>query len=193
MPIIRGNPGSMTGVDFFECIADVRCNGAPDERGNYPRAEANARLISAAPDLLKACEHAFEVLHYLPDGVSENEAVEDAYAACMKALGKAERHPAGDDVETEPRGVSGLTGAGEEVAELRDENKRLKERVADLEAAIKPLSHYDVDAARETARFAREQGLAEVANFVDDACDDITRALLGFFDARDAQAEVPHE
>ena len=81
-----------------------------------------------------------------------------------------------------------LTSAGEEIGELRDENERLKERIAELEAAIKPLSHYDVDAAREAAHSAREQGLAEVADFLDNACDDITEALLGFFDA---EAEVP--
>ena len=135
IPITRGNLHSLSGENFFECIADVRCNDAPNDAGHFPRAEANAHLISAAPDLLKACERAFEVLHYLPGGLNENEAVKDAYAACMKAVGKANGHPMGGDVETEPRGVDGLTGAGEEVADLRDENERLRECVAKLEEA----------------------------------------------------------
>jgi hypothetical protein len=136
IPITRGNPRSLSGENFYESIADVRCNDAANDAGHFPRAEANARLISAAPDLLKACESAFEVLHYLPGALNENEAAKDAYTACMKAVGKAKGHPTGDDVETEPRGVDGLTGAGEEVAELRDENERLKERVAELEEAL---------------------------------------------------------
>jgi hypothetical protein len=136
IPISRGTPGSRTEEDFFESIADVRCdNDPPNDAGHFPRAEANARLISAAPDLLKACERAFEVLHYLPGGLNENEAVKDAYAACMKAVGKANGHPMGGDVEAEPRGVDGLTGAGKEVDELRDENERLRECVAKLEEA----------------------------------------------------------
>ena len=135
IPISRGNPRSSSGENFFESVADVRCIDDPNDAGHFPKTEANARLISAAPDLLKACERAFEVLHYLPGGLNENEAVKDAYAACMKAVGKANGHPMGGDVETEPRGVDGLTGAGEEVAELRDENERLRECVAKLEEA----------------------------------------------------------
>jgi acetyl-CoA carboxylase alpha subunit len=65
--------------------------------------------------------------------------------------------------------------------DLRDENERLKERVAELEAALRPLQHYDVTAAREAARYARECGQVEAADYLEDACDDIMRALDEFY------------
>lgn len=147
---------------------------------------ANGHLIAAAPDLLAACENMVQAVP--PDG----EALRASRSA-ERAVAKARGLGGSDLPDRNERGVSGLTNAGEEVSELRDENERLRGRVADLEAAIKSLSHYDLDAARKAAHSARKQGLAEVADLLDDACDDITRALLGFFDARDAQAEVPHE
>ena len=49
---------------------------------------------------------------------------------------RSSNHASDSDLpDRDERGVGDLTGAGEEVSELRDENERLKERVADLERA----------------------------------------------------------
>jgi len=90
---------------------------------------ANARLIAAAPDLLAACEKMVQAVP--PDG----EALRASHSA-ERAIAKARGLPDPSDSDLpdrDERGVVGLTGAGEEVDELRDENERLKERVAELE------------------------------------------------------------
>jgi hypothetical protein len=184
IPISRGTPGDWTEESFYESIADVRCIDDPNDAGHFPKTEANARLISAAPDLLKACERAFEVLHYLPGNLNENEAVKDAYAACMKAVGKANGHPMGGDVETEPRGVDGLTGAGKEVAELRDENERLRKRVAELRQTCKSILRWVDDDFRSLGPKGTPNDAAEVERILHDT-------LSGENALR--EAEVSHE
>jgi hypothetical protein len=54
----------------------------------YPKAEANARLITAAPELLAALEHLYTLVDptVSPDASS---AIHSAKAAIAKAAGKA--------------------------------------------------------------------------------------------------------
>jgi hypothetical protein len=61
-------------------------------RGNAPRpiAEANARLIASAPELLEALRLCIETFEHLPEkvgGVSSGAAVRKAFAVIAKATG----------------------------------------------------------------------------------------------------------
>ena len=88
----------------------------------------------------------------------------------------------GDTLTNEDEAIVALLNeVGKERNDLRDENERLKERVAELEKALGPLKHYNEIAAREAARRARKVGQVEAAAYLDDACDHITRALRDSF------------
>lgn len=90
MPHTRGPWGVMNryahvvAVGGGEVIADIRNGG-----GGYDyTAEANARLIAAAPELLAALKAVADELEgYLPDD-RNSEALEDAYDAIAKAEGR---------------------------------------------------------------------------------------------------------
>ena len=52
--------------------------------------EADARLIAAAPDLLKACEVAYDAINFSPHDVLLNSREERALELIETAIGKAE-------------------------------------------------------------------------------------------------------
>ena len=56
---------------------------------HFANGEANARLISAAPDLLKAAKYALGDLYTIEDG-EPNEGVSESISKLLKAIAKAE-------------------------------------------------------------------------------------------------------
>ena len=58
----------------------------PDDGDQYETAEANARLIAAAPELLEALEEWEATLRELGE---DNEIARKTYAACEKARGES--------------------------------------------------------------------------------------------------------
>ena len=105
---------------------------------------ANAKLIAAAPELMNACEKITEAIspYTRTPGATPDPAMYASRVA-FHAIAKArvlppkftklpdqdERDPDNDNERSEV----GLTSAGKEVADLRDENERLKERIEELE------------------------------------------------------------
>jgi hypothetical protein len=97
---------------------------------------ANARLIAAAPNLLAACKALTKAVPPEENGAASHRQAVRASRAAHRAIAKA--HGLDDPSDSglpdrDERDAVGLTSAGKEVADLRDENERLKERVAELE------------------------------------------------------------
>jgi hypothetical protein len=102
---------------------------------------ANARLVAAAPDLLAACE---EIVEAVPpeDGAASHRQAVRASRAAHRAIAKARGSNDTSDSDLPDqgeRGAADLTSAGEEIGALREENERLKERVAELEEACETV------------------------------------------------------
>ncbi len=75
-------------VGNYIAYATPKCNGSPDERGDVETI-ANARLISAAPDLLEACSAWIAYMDDPAGGSFDDEAKlhEAMRAAIAKATG----------------------------------------------------------------------------------------------------------
>jgi hypothetical protein len=56
---------------------------------DYKTSKANAKLISAAPDLFEACKDAIAQINYLFNKVPKNHLVEPTTMACLKLLNQA--------------------------------------------------------------------------------------------------------
>jgi len=86
-------PWAISGIHHSIGIApdDGKSDGIATVFGCGPKAEANARLISAAPDLLSALQRAEAALSWFinDDGESDIEALDEARAAISKAKGEA--------------------------------------------------------------------------------------------------------
>ena len=85
-PWVATNDGRvMTTTGVHRCVADVH-----DPRRGYPDGwelvvDANARLISAAPDLVEACRVAFDELLDVTPGDEDGSALQLIRAALRKA------------------------------------------------------------------------------------------------------------
>ena len=164
IPITRGNLHSLSGEDFFECIADVRCNDVPNDAGHFPeaepKAEANAHLISAAPDLLAACEALTKAVPPKEDGAASHRQAVRASRAAHRAIAKARgsNDPSDSDMpDQDERGTVGPASASEEVAELRDENERLRKIITHRGGAEAEALLDELDAARIENECLRER------------------------------------
>jgi hypothetical protein len=114
-------------------------------------AEANARLIAAAPELLAACKMCLAIEHsqeQCPNGCDVCQGLEAVIA-------KAEGHEDGWRHEYDP---FDFTGQRQEIARLKDEVRRLREELAKIQPA--PASTQDArhKAAYAEAHAARECG-----------------------------------
>jgi hypothetical protein len=101
---------------------------------------ANARLIAAAPDLLAACKALKKATSPEKDSVDFCREALRASGIARHAIAKARGLGDASDSDMpdqDERDAVGLTSAGKEVAELRDEKERLKERIAELEKTLR--------------------------------------------------------
>ena len=88
-PVITANSGKK-GIAFVVGQTDSGWLGGYETSAGEDRTNANARLIASAPDLLaalKLCKQALK--NYIDSGYDEEED-QEAYAAAMAALSKAE-------------------------------------------------------------------------------------------------------
>jgi len=144
---------------------------------------ANGHLIAAAPGLLAACEKMVQAVP--PDG----EALRASHSA-ERAIAKARGLGDSDLPDQDERGVDGLTGAGREVDELRDENERLKERVAELEGQRTTLR----DAALSAHQLLTQlETIVGNGGTLDETIVTLCRALDASDENASREAEVPHE
>jgi hypothetical protein len=148
---------------------------------------ANARLMAAAPNMLAACKALIEATSPEKDSVDFCREALRASGIARHAIAKArglDDSSDSDPSDTDERGVDGLTSAGEEVSKLRDENERLRERVADLEKACETA---DIKLRSLRNSFMRTPDPKSVAR---DARDILCGALTSGNVPR--QAEVDH-
>jgi len=70
------------GANFGEIVAQTGCN--------YPRCQANARLIAAAPDMLAACDSAIQIIEQLIPEPSARGIADVVLVQIRRAIAKAE-------------------------------------------------------------------------------------------------------
>jgi hypothetical protein len=80
----------------WKAIADIRCDHMGADAVNEAEAEANAKLIAAAPELLEACQAAFDLVYRIAlkhrESMSQQEYTstqEALLAAIAKATGQS--------------------------------------------------------------------------------------------------------